>query len=386
MLAGEIYKTDNWGDVEIIEYVDYKNVKIRFLDSGNISVKRSREIKHGNIRDQEAMDSGVKAFSSHSKGQGALSVGEIYESNFFGSVKVIDYKGSREVYIEFLDTGNQYKVQKDALTKGLVKDSVKEREDSANLALKRKEEKDEAKRVKLEEERIAKEKRTFDQLSRREQTKIAVDKRREEKLQKKLKRQQEVMSRVYTSDEYGDYRAVVALGPVTYEVVFKNTGGMSVYSEQAILSGKVKDTLRYTEEELEQQKKQYAARNYQENREKRLQQAKDYQKNNPEKSRLRNRNRRARRVGAEGSYTQADLDLILEEQGCKCAGCSCDLDDSKHMDHYTPLALGGTNYPENIQWLCQFCNNSKSAKDPLKWLAEIVTPEYQARRAAALAY
>lgn len=36
-----------------------------------------------------------------------------------------------------------------------------------------------------------------------------------------------------------------------------------------------------------------------------------------------------------------------------------------HIDHITPLKLGGSNWPRNLQLLCASCNIIKNAKDPI---------------------
>jgi 5-methylcytosine-specific restriction endonuclease McrA len=70
-------------------------------------------------------------------------------------------------------------------------------------------------------------------------------------------------------------------------------------------------------------------------------------------------------AGSGGTHTAADLKEILEAQGHRCAYCRTDLSEvKKHVDHIMPLALGGSNGPENLQHLCQPCNQSKGAKHP----------------------
>jgi len=78
-------------------------------------------------------------------------------------------------------------------------------------------------------------------------------------------------------------------------------------------------------------------------------------------------NRRARVRGAEGKHTRADVDRIFEQQGGKCAECKTRLNDKYHVDHIMPLSKGGSNWPKNLQCLCETCNVRKSAKHPLDW-------------------
>lgn len=48
---GNIYLTNNFGEVEVINYVDYKNIEVRFLSSGSTTWVRGGHLKDGNIRD-----------------------------------------------------------------------------------------------------------------------------------------------------------------------------------------------------------------------------------------------------------------------------------------------------------------------------------------------
>jgi hypothetical protein len=92
---------------------------------------------------------------------------------------------------------------------------------------------------------------------------------------------------------------------------------------------------------------------------------------NPEMVAARNRNRRARVLNAEGKHTSADVRLIFESQHGLCANCKTKLfksgEKKYHVDHIMPLALGGSNWPANLQCLCPFCNLSKGAKHPDDW-------------------
>lgn len=91
-----------------------------------------------------------------------------------------------------------------------------------------------------------------------------------------------------------------------------------------------------------------------------------YQKNNPHIGQLATQRRRARKAGAEGLYTQADVVRIFKAQKGRCAACG----DRKKLtvDHIVPLNKGGSNWPSNLQGLCLSCNCSKSDKDPLEFM------------------
>jgi HNH endonuclease len=111
---------------------------------------------------------------------------------------------------------------------------------------------------------------------------------------------------------------------------------------------------------------------YQANSKRAVQISTNWAKNNREKIRTRNRNRKARRIGAPGSHTVEQILEILEFQDWKCAGhhCSRSIRTDRHIDHILPLLLGGSNYVWNLQGLCPTCNCRKNGKHPIVWAAE----------------
>lgn len=92
---------------------------------------------------------------------------------------------------------------------------------------------------------------------------------------------------------------------------------------------------------------------------------------NHESSIAHSRTRRARKASAEGFHTAEDVALIFSRQRGRCASCTKKLllsgEQKFHADHIVPLALGGSNWPSNLQCLCPGCNLSKHAKHPADW-------------------
>lgn len=74
--------------------------------------------------------------------------------------------------------------------------------------------------------------------------------------------------------------------------------------------------------------------------------------------------RRARKLKVGGSYTAADIEDIRKAQGNRCYLCGKSLVRGYHVDHFIPLALGGSNNPGNLRLACPKCNLSKGAKHP----------------------
>lgn len=49
--AGSIYQSSESGNFEVIEYINYSNVKVRFLSTGFIKTASKRQVLNGNIKD-----------------------------------------------------------------------------------------------------------------------------------------------------------------------------------------------------------------------------------------------------------------------------------------------------------------------------------------------
>ena len=87
---------------------------------------------------------------------------------------------------------------------------------------------------------------------------------------------------------------------------------------------------------------------------------------NPEGARAIKHRRRAREARVNGSHTGADELAQKSRQKDRCFYCGCKLTEW-HVEHVTPLALGGSNGPENIVIACPRCNLSKGAKHPMEF-------------------
>ena len=92
-----------------------------------------------------------------------------------------------------------------------------------------------------------------------------------------------------------------------------------------------------------------------------------YFKENPEIYAASRNNRRTRVLQAEGAHSASDLRTIKLAQKNRCAYCRQKLLRSSHLDHIVPLSKGGSNWPSNLQYLCQSCNLQKGSKDPIEY-------------------
>jgi 5-methylcytosine-specific restriction endonuclease McrA len=140
---------------------------------------------------------------------------------------------------------------------------------------------------------------------------------------------------------------------------------------------------------------------YQNNRDKILEQSKEWAKQNKERKtrsnklyreanpegcrkanrnwKLRNleivstreRNRRSAKKQSLGSHTKQEILHILLLQKGRCAYCKSKVGRSYHVDHIIPLARGGGNGKDNLQICCPKCNLRKGAKDPIAFAQEL---------------
>lgn len=103
------------------------------------------------------------------------------------------------------------------------------------------------------------------------------------------------------------------------------------------------------------------------NRDSMYEKNKEWQKNNPDKVREYWIRRRCAKANAEGTHTADDVASIYSRQNGLCVYCDADLSLGYHVDHIMPIALGGSNWPDNLQCLCQKCNQSKNKSHPDDW-------------------
>lgn len=69
-----------------------------------------------------------------------------------------------------------------------------------------------------------------------------------------------------------------------------------------------------------------------------------------------------------GKITQALRVAVFENDAYRCI--KCDSHKMLEVDHIIPVSKGGSNEPNNLQTLCNPCNNSKGVKDMEDWTKE----------------
>lgn len=86
----------------------------------------------------------------------------------------------------------------------------------------------------------------------------------------------------------------------------------------------------------------------------------EWARQHPDKSRRNNARRAARRAGAAGRATKAQIEARFAMWGGMCWMCG---GQGNTTDHVIPLANGGTNWPANLRPACKSCNSRKRTKD-----------------------
>jgi len=306
-----------------------------------------------------------------------FEVGSVHGTNLWGDVVVVEYLDNKNITVMFVNSGNTANVQKVNLRRGYVKDLALQMQQTEHKKRLEAWDKNFQRSVELHHRKI-----------QNINTQIKAARLREGKRQDALQKYVDEIFEFYSHrhhPRYGSYHVINEFSKDLFNVLFLATGYQHTFHITSIRANKVRDYSVFSKEEERHLCREKNAQHYLSNREIRLEKAKQWQKDNPDKARVRNRNRRARRISADGVHTLEETQELLLSQNGKCACCSVVLDDEAHLDHIMPLVLGGSNWIENLQWLCQFCNNSKSAKHPDSWAAEILTPEWQDRRKQRLA-
>ncbi|MCE5252733.1 MAG: HNH endonuclease [Actinomycetia bacterium] len=71
------------------------------------------------------------------------------------------------------------------------------------------------------------------------------------------------------------------------------------------------------------------------------------------------RKRRVRRHGAGGWHGPEDILRLYDEQRGRCFYCGTELNGRYQVEYKTPLARGGTDWPENLCCACEYCASHK---------------------------
>jgi 5-methylcytosine-specific restriction endonuclease McrA len=89
--------------------------------------------------------------------------------------------------------------------------------------------------------------------------------------------------------------------------------------------------------------------------------------------RLKNQRKWAKRKGAAGKVTPADIDFLENAQRGRCFYCCGKFGASGYqIDHFEPLARGGSNHRSNLRLACAPCNLAKSDRPAAEFMAMLI--------------
>lgn len=95
-------------------------------------------------------------------------------------------------------------------------------------------------------------------------------------------------------------------------------------------------------------------------------------KSHPEHTKANTARRRARLRAAGGQITATDIAAQYDTQRATCHYCPSSIAHGRfHVDHYVPLAKGGSNEPSNMVLACPECNKAKKDLLPEAWSARL---------------
>lgn len=121
--------------------------------------------------------------------------------------------------------------------------------------------------------------------------------------------------------------------------------------------GKAREAMRRWRARHGDQDRAAKRQHYRLNREGQIARVVEYLRAHPEVRRTIRQQRRARELGAVGSYTTAEWRALIQAFGGRCAYCGSIA--PLHADHRTPLSRGGSNDIGNIFPACAPCNQRK---------------------------
>lgn len=91
MNVGDVLDSNNFGKFEVVEVLG-KNLKIKFLNTGNVKIVQRKVVKAGGVLDSyEALPFGV---------------GQLYNTSNCGLIRVVKIVKTKKVIVEFVNTGN----------------------------------------------------------------------------------------------------------------------------------------------------------------------------------------------------------------------------------------------------------------------------------------
>ena len=108
--VGEVYPSNNCGDMEIIEYLGALNITVKFIDSGVVKKKAVADaIYKGTVSDKVRNTTPVE-------------VGGVFPSTRGGMMEVVEVINSSKIKVRFFNTGYEVYAKATAIRSGMIKD------------------------------------------------------------------------------------------------------------------------------------------------------------------------------------------------------------------------------------------------------------------------
>ena len=93
---------------------------------------------------------------------------------------------------------------------------------------------------------------------------------------------------------------------------------------------------------------------------------------NPEKRKIAQLHANSlRRTRTKSGASSKDIARWLSRQPGTCYYCGCNCEGGMEIDHFYPLAKGGTHEISNLRVSCRSCNRRKHARDPHEFMASL---------------
>lgn len=114
---------------------------------------------------------------------------------------------------------------------------------------------------------------------------------------------------------------------------------------------------------------EYSRRRYQENKERILEENRQYALTHPEVRKAVDHKRRAESLGSDGHFTPEEWKRLCNDYENRCVYCNLELPLT--ADHMIPLSKGGDNKISNIVPSCRSCNSRKYTKTYEEFMEEM---------------
>ncbi|PSW06059.1 hypothetical protein [Photobacterium lipolyticum] len=119
MKVGDVFPSNNYGDMTVIKYKDALNIQVKFHDTGAKKWTSSTHIREGCVRDPS-----LPLVRNEISTPEDMTVGKVHSTNNFGKLKITKYEHAKKVWYRFLDTGYENFTTSSEIRNGEVGDRL----------------------------------------------------------------------------------------------------------------------------------------------------------------------------------------------------------------------------------------------------------------------